>query len=78
MYPSSGNCLACVYPCTTCTTSTNCLTCKGNLDNRELKPTCKCSSGFYNLVEDCVKCELPCLTCNSATSCITRNDCDKT
>lgn len=77
MYPSSGNCKPCVYPCLTCHSSTNCITCGGIPGNRYAAPNCKCLPGFYNRVDKCVKCELPCLTCTSPTNCLSRDDCDR-
>jgi hypothetical protein len=39
--------VSCVYPCKTCTTATNCLTCGYDSLNRNAAPGCGCKSGYY-------------------------------
>lgn len=47
--PNTINCEPCVYPCLTCeNTSTNCLSCDGDMANRNSDPDCNCILRYYN------------------------------
>lgn len=64
---TTGECVECVFPCTTCTSETNCLTCSG--DHR-VEPECFCDVGFYSNEEDsCVACDSKCLECTGENEC---------
>lgn len=75
MWPGPTKCEFCVYPCKTCNSLTECLSCAGNPLNRRAAPSCKCENGYYNRDDECIKCELPCLNCTSPTNCVTFYDC---
>lgn len=37
-----------MYPCATCNDDTDCITCDGNMINRQATSNCNCESRYYN------------------------------
>lgn len=55
-----GLCEKCWYPCVTCTSEVDCLTCGWEPELRNPDWNCKCKVGFYECGTKCKPCIAPC------------------
>lgn len=78
-YPNYSTfiCDICVFPCSTCNSATNCLTCVTNYNLQGSICTSVCSIGYVAINSTCFICTANCSSCyllqTNCTSCITSN-----
>jgi proprotein convertase subtilisin/kexin type 5 len=64
-------CSACVSPCVTCTSQTDCLSCNSTTSLYQTSCLPTCPFGYTSIVQVCLLCSPPCRSCStSQTTCL--------
>lgn len=70
-------CASCIFPCSTCSSNTSCVTCVTNYNLQNNACVSGCTIGFVAINSNCVACTPNCSTCyatqSNCTSCIISN-----